>query len=156
VHVDLPGETQPDGSIVAQSMELRDPTKVSNKLRRRVAQAIAAVSADTYVKLATLTPDEAARAVQPDADQDDALRALLKRRLGPDAIAETWHLDDELAVALIESWTFPFPVSLEGLEELGHETYDKIIQATAPLLGKLMPQFEVNPEPDSPTEPSGE
>jgi hypothetical protein len=66
-----------------------------------------------------------------------------------------FEFNDLLAVALISEWSFGSEVSTEALLDLPAETYDAIQKLVAPLVTDLMPSFEVTPEADSPTEPSG-
>ena len=66
-----------------------------------------------------------------------------------------YELNDLVAVALIEAWSWDVPVSIESLTDLETASYDAIQRATAPMLSAMMPSFEPTPDPESPTVPSG-
>jgi len=70
-------------------------------------------------------------------------------------IVGAYELNDLVAIALIEAWSFPGEITTDNLVELDTPAYDAIQRATAPLLNQMMPSFEVTPDPDSPTVPSG-
>jgi hypothetical protein len=83
-----------------------------------------------------------------------SLRASMTDEANLDLIG-AYELNDLVAVALIESWSFGDTVSIEVLTDLESTSYDAIQKVTAPLLAQLMPSFEPTPDPDSPTGPSG-
>lgn len=57
-----------------------------------------------------------------------------------------------LAIALIEEWSFEQPVTIDGLKSIpGLKDYRTIIEAAARHRDALMPNFEVDPDTESPT-----
>lgn len=64
--------------------------------------------------------------------------------------------NDLLAIAMIDEWSFPHPITLEGIQELPSRTYDEIRNTVAPFVSELIPDFGVNPDPKAITENSTE
>ena len=83
-----------------------------------------------------------------------SLRSSMTEESNLDLIG-AYELNDLVAIALIESWSFGDTVSIEVLTDLEATSYDAIQKVTAPLLAQLMPSFEPTPDPESPTDPSG-
>lgn len=83
-----------------------------------------------------------------------SLRASMTDEANLDLIG-AYELNDLVAIALIESWSFGETVSVEALTDLESTSYDAIQRVTAPLLSQLMPSFEPTPDAESPTGPSG-
>lgn len=84
-------------------------------------------------------------------------KAAVLRAAGDEIdVVGAYELNDLISIAVIESWSFPYPVNVESMTELDTPAYDAIQRITAPLLSQMMPSFEVTPDPDSPTVPSGE
>jgi hypothetical protein len=106
-------------------IELREPEAVPERLRRPVLQQ--------SVKASQFNADS-----EMDAEALDFFSAF----------------NDLLAIALIESWSFSAPVSVDGLLDLPGPTYDAIREAVTPLLPRLMPDFSVTDDPKVPTEQS--
>jgi len=119
--------------VVGGWVDLRDPKTVSERLRRPVITKASQLSS-----------------VINEMQGDDSGNSVSSKGLG-----EMFEFNDLLAVALISEWSFGSEVSTEALLDLPAETYDAIQKLVAPLVTDLMPSFEVTPEADSPTEPSG-
>ena len=60
------------------------------------------------------------------------------------------QLSDLMVVALVDAWSFPVPVDMDGLGELPGDAYDALQLACAPLGEALLPSFEVDPDPKGP------
>jgi hypothetical protein len=106
-------------------VELRDPKLVPERLRRPVVQAsVSAVAlADTDIE----NPENADKV--------------------SDVIAFYSEFNDLIAIALIDSWSFPETVSIDSLQDLPGATYDDIRKAVAPFITELLPDFSVDPDP---------
>jgi hypothetical protein len=65
-------------------------------------------------------------------------------------------LADTVTVALTESWSFDAPVSVDALQDLPDRDYQALLEAAGKHREALIPTFDVDPDPASPTEPSGE
>jgi hypothetical protein len=63
---------------------------------------------------------------------------------------------EALVLALVESWSFPAPVTAAGLASLPSEVVDSIVRATVPLANDLQPDWSVKPGPEVPTPPSAD
>ena len=116
--------------IVGGWIELRYPKAVPEKMRRPI--------------LARATTMQRKAQALENGDADD------------DAVMSLYEFNDLVSVALIQAWSFSDSVSVEGLTDLPSGTYDQIQKITAPMIVDLMPSFEVDPDPVSPTEPSVE
>lgn len=117
---------------------LRDPKKVAERYRRPIIAKATAMQ-------------RAAEKVRAEADSG--------MDLSEDEFLALYQFNDLVAVALIESWSWDMPVSLEGLLDLPAVDYDEILRVTAPMITDLMPKFEPdmeNNDPESPTESSVE
>ena len=117
--------------VFAGWIELRDPELVPERLRRPVvAQSVKAAQFSDI----DLESD--------DVDIEEATRAL-------DFFSD---LNDHLAMALIEAWSFAEPITIDGLLNLGGKTYDSIRKEVAPFVAKLMPDFGATEDPKALTE----
>lgn len=104
--------------------ELQDPRKVPERARRPVLTAQAGLQ--QYVTGETLTTSPA------------ALQAFSE-------------LNDAMAVALVERWSYPDPVSLDGVLGLPGDAYDALREAVAPFATALLPDFSPSTDKGSPT-----
>ena len=69
-------------------------------------------------------------------------------------MAVVFAVQDTLVMALVESWSFETPVTLEGFEDLPFKVVDALRAACEPLRDALMPTFGPSRDADSPTLPS--
>lgn len=70
-------------------------------------------------------------------------------------------VDQALILALVQEWSYPFPVSADGLGELPGHAYDALKAACEPKLTEIFPSFKYvkaseDGGEDSPTVPSGD
>jgi hypothetical protein len=63
-------------------------------------------------------------------------------------------LNDALIVAAVRGWSYEFPVSADGCQDLPGRDLDALRAATSPYMQELMPDFDPTPDPASPIEPS--
>jgi len=108
-------------------IELRDPELVPERLRRPVF--------NMSVKGAGI--------MSGDNDQ-----------VNTEAINFFSDFNDLLAVAMIESWSFNIPLSVDGMLDLPGKTYDDIREAVTPFVSDLIPDFGVDVDPKAITETS--
>lgn len=125
-HIVLPGE---------QWADFRDGEEVTEKHRRKI-----------LTKNADL-----ARAVKAIENGDDPERILSAAEL--QGVNEA---QDALIIALLKGWSYELPLSEESLLELPGKAYDQLKKESAPEIGKILPDFSVDTDPDSPTVPSNE
>jgi hypothetical protein len=64
------------------------------------------------------------------------------------------ELQDALVVAVTRGWSWQAPVSADSVLDLPGPALDALRQAVSPWQQALNPNFEPNPAPESPTEPS--
>jgi hypothetical protein len=112
---------------------LRDPAKVPERLRRPVTN----MAAGLQPEITAATGDEG----------DPTLTA--------DVLARFQALNDLVIVALVAEWSFEGPVSVEAVGDLPGDAYDVLRRETAKWVNDLIPDFSPDPDPASPTGPSG-
>jgi len=131
--------TLPGGTAV-----LRDPEQVTERHRRPVTrinlQLAGSPVGDLLQVKATLSEEEF----------DQRIRKLI----GSPAYMLLDDLADAVIVAMVESWSFDAPVTLDGLLDLPGPAYDELKNVTGKSVTALLPNFGPNPDPDSPTPPS--
>jgi len=110
-------------------VQLRDPKSVSERLRRPIVAKASQLAG--------------------------AVNEITDNNVSETNLTSMFEFNDLVAIALIEKWSFGDVVSLEGLLDLPGKAYDEIQKIVAPMVSDLMPSFEVTPDPESPTVPSG-
>lgn len=108
--------------------ELRDPRKVSERLRRPILAAQA---------------DLRRFGVPGDMESTGAGFGAAMTAYG--------ELNDLMVVALVSAWSLESPVSLESVLDLPGDVYDALRQAVAPFTTDLLPDFGPTVAADSPT-----
>jgi hypothetical protein len=106
-------------------IELREPKLVSERLRRPVFEKSVGGS--------SLIEDEG------DGISEETMRFFSE-------------FNDLVAIAMIEKWSFEFPVSLDGLLDLPSKTYDDVRKTVTPFVNELIPDFGVDPDPKATTD----
>lgn len=114
----------PDGGWA----DFADPVTVSEGKRRPVKKA-------SYLLYGLAGPGVFEDRVGVTPDVSDAMDAL----------------NDAVVVALIDKWSYPYDVTIDGLLKVPGPAYDKLREATAPFVIELLPNYGPNPEPGSPT-----
>jgi hypothetical protein len=109
---------------------LRDPRMVKDRERKRILSAALGLS-------------------------EDDMQDMLKRSKSQ-SFSEQHDFENVFAATMIDEWSFDEPVTSEGLSELPWVTRKDITEVVSPLFRGLFPEFDPDPSPDSPTEPSGE
>jgi len=104
--------------------ELRDPIDVCERLRRPVVQA-----------MGSLTKHDIEQVSPESADGTD-----------PAVLARFQSLNDLVAVALVESWSFDAAVTVANLQELPGRDYDAVLRAVSPMVSGLLPDFSPSRE----------
>jgi len=111
--------------VLSRWVELRDPDRVPERLRRPVFQ-------------------KSVEGVNVSFDENN---------VNPEAMVFFSEFNDLLAIAMVESWSFDSPVSIDGLLDLDKKTYDEIRSLVSPFVQQLMPDFGISPDPKVTTEP---
>lgn len=132
--------TLPDGG----SATLRDPKLVTERQRRPVARLQQRLAGSPVGQLLAAK----------DSLTDEAFEVEARSLLGTDDWALLDDLNDALVVALVESWTYPAAVTLDGLLDLPAESYDALKAEASKHVTELMPSFAVSASETSPTPPS--
>jgi hypothetical protein len=134
--------------------ELRDPSEVTERLRRPIARSTRGIRPE-IVEGARI-----AMAMDPDPDpmpagetgpKEAAMLRLQYAMTNEEADAFT-DANDYAAVALVESWSFPQEVSLDGLLDLPAHALDALRKAVEPLVERL--RLDTSPSPNR-AAPSG-
>lgn len=143
IHINLPS---------GASADLRAVSDVTERQRRPIkriqAQLAARPAFAAAVKEAQLIAKAAGTELSPEAE----LR--IAAGMG-DAFDLLEDLNDSLVSALVSGWSYDFPVSVEGVQDVPGRDLDALRKECAPYLAQLLPDFEVSAEPDSPIAPSG-
>jgi hypothetical protein len=108
--------------------ELRDPRKVTVGQRRPAE--------DAQIDLI-----DAARPDQIEAIKRGDEEALFRIGAPGSLIRAMRKLNELLVIALVESWSFEAPVSLDGLMDLPGPSYEELMTQAAPLARELMPDM---------------
>lgn len=117
-------------TVTGGYVDYREPEEVPERLRRRVTVLATKASGMT-------------ERVGPDAVnvQADDLEFLLE-------------FNDAVAMCLVVGWSFPEPISIEGLQNLPGKVYDEIVKHGQANVARLLPNFSVDPDPKAPGESS--
>lgn len=113
-------------------IEFREPEEVAEKYRRNVMKL--SQRGARYSKYAL-----------PDGSFDT--EAMTEEESG-DLIGFMSDFNDAVAVALINAWSFDFPVTAENLLELPGAVYDLIVKHCSPLASRLLPTFSADDADD--------
>lgn len=108
--------------------DLADPRKVTERTRKPVMRAMAALLA--YRNTAAVDP--AAVTVTP--EEMDLVTGLT----------------EAVMVAMVTGWSFPAEISLDGLQDLPGDAYDQLRSAAGASTAALLPDFTVGPDPKVP------
>lgn len=126
--------TTPSGATVT----FCDPSQVKERDRRKVTHVVASLQSDTLAAF-----------MGADKPSDISMTDI-----NPKDLALADELNDALTAALIVSWSYDFPVSIDALLDLTAEDYDAIGVFAAPFIEALSLQFQPTPDPASPTAPA--
>jgi hypothetical protein len=141
--------------------ELRDPADITERLRRPVQRTTMRVSQEGWLSL--LASDKVTKFAEgpvdgksPPPKPTEEEIALAKTPLSEADVDAFSDLNDYVVVALTESWSFPEPISLDGLLDRKKDDYDKLRAETAPHVLTMFPNFSPTKDEASPTPPSSE
>ena len=81
------------------------------------------------------------RAAKAEGSEDGGLSAMIE-------------VQDSLVMAMVVAWSFESPVVADSLLDLPHKTVSVLRTACMKYQSELLPDFGVDPDPASPTEPS--
>lgn len=125
--------------------DLREPDEIPRKAARRFRKVLYDVAGTVGEIDPTLEPDEQARAVGS---------AILTQEGGMDAFED---MAEEMVLAVVSAWSYG-EVDGETLDDLPDKVVDAIYDECQrrDYMTKLMPDFGSDPDPESPTKPSGD
>lgn len=112
-------------------VDFREPEDVPEKLRRRVVTKAAGAKGFS--------------------DRIGAMNAETVS-MTEDDMGFMLSFNDAVAVCLIMGWSWEYPVSEDGLQELPASAYDAIVRHSQTMVSRLMPNFSVDPDPKALTE----
>lgn len=110
-------------------IEYRNPEEVPERLRR----AVTSLSAQG-VKYANLPKDENGEIIMDERTAEDITEMM-------QFMDDT---NDAAAIALINAWSFPEPITKESLLNLPSQIYREIALYVQPLIPRMMPDFGVD------------
>lgn len=126
-----------------ETITIRSPKKVSERKRRPVTRLAAKISGSAL-----------GRQLQAGMEAEDAT-------ITDEDLDLTSDLNDAVALAMIDSWSFKtpdglamLPVTQDNLVDLEGPQYDAIRKACAPFINQLMPDFGPAKDAESPSKPS--
>lgn len=133
------------------TVDLRDPAEIPERLRRplrRIQMQLASSPA-----FASVVKDASQRGAAAVADIPEDQAVAMVAEMGPEAFDLMDQLNDRAVLAKVMGWSFPHPVTLEGLQELSGAVYDELRELCA--AGALDgPDFSPSQDASSPTDPS--
>lgn len=139
-----------------QSATLRAPEDVSERLRRPITRAMRGIRPDIVEKQQAAAemediPDPAKPgAMKASPQKEAALREL--QWLMTNEEADAYQTAGDLAiVALVERWTFPQEVTVDGLLDLPGRTLDELRRRTGPYVAQLFVDASPDPNPPAPS-----
>jgi hypothetical protein len=133
--------------VYGGTVTLRDPKDVPERLRRPVIKRMTDLVDIDWNAVPDPLPDDA-------TDEQKAEFTAASQKGAKElsyALDGMNDLNDVQAVAMIESWSFPQAITVDGLLDLPSASYREILELVAPLVTELMPSFGASPEPNSPT-----
>ena len=123
---------------------LRAASAVPVKLRRPVEKAILALGQSQAKSALVSAPDLS------DSEKVAEVAASIK----PEILDQFNELNDLLIVAIVESWSFEAPISVESLGDFPQADYEALQEIAAKDVTSMMPRFGASNDPNSPTKPS--
>lgn len=71
--------------------------------------------------------------------------------VSPEVVKLMMRAEYAVIAALVVEWSFPQPVTIDGVMDLPGRAYKALKEATAGKMTALLPDFGVNPSEESPT-----
>jgi hypothetical protein len=136
--------------------KLRDPRLVTERHRRPIdfkRQEMQQLSPEWVTELSAAIRDaraaEEANLPAPEIDM-----AALNSKLTVSGLQAAEELNDLIVVALVESWSFDFPVTSDTVLDLPHDDLRSLHAKCAEVGKALFLSTDPDPDPESPTQPS--
>jgi hypothetical protein len=129
---------------------LREPGDVPERIRRKFTKAQTALykrMRDAQAPDALRLPAEAMQGEAPEMNLDESAM------FDTDFLDLADEVNDQLALALLVSWTKEAPISLDAILDLPKKDYDHLRASVAPLMNHLVPDYDPTPEAGTPTTP---
>jgi hypothetical protein len=132
--------------------DLRPTCDITERMRRPVKRLSAKLG--SYPEfMAAVAEARATRDDGQDLTPEEELKIAAAMGAAFDVLEE---LQDQLVVCAVRGWSWEFPVTADAVLDLPAPALDALRKAVAPYQGALNPDFEPNPDPASPTEPSSD
>lgn len=139
--------TLPSGSTA----DVRDVADVTERQRRPIRKVQSRLAANSEFSAAVATAQAAKQADGSEMTQDE--QRSIAAGMGS-AFDDLELVNDLLVAALVAGWSYDFPVSVDACQDIPGRDLDALREICAPFLSALMPGFEPDPDPASPTDPS--
>lgn len=146
--------------------ELRDPDLVTERLRKPVRRIQLRLGFDADLQEVVrwqgrmerefkAAQEAAGEDFDPDAFEPSELPPVRQDQMTDSQLDLLSDLTNAVAVALVEAWSYEAPVTADTIQDLPQRDYEALLEAVGKHRQALLPNFDVDPAPDSPTEPSG-
>lgn len=132
------------------SAELRDVQDVTERMRRPIRKVQTQLAGNA--KFIDALGD--AEKFKDGTEIDEATQRAIAEGMG-EAFDPLELLNDLLVVAAVVSWSYAFPVTVDNVQDVPGRDLDALRKVASPYLKNMLPDFEPNPDADSPTAPSG-
>lgn len=141
--------TLPSGATA----DIRDVADVTERGRRPIKRVQSRLGANGEF-LSAVNTAQALQAAGTDELTPEA-QVTVAAGMGS-AFDDLEALNDLLVVALVAGWSYEFPVTADSCQDLPTRDLDALREIVAPYMAQLLPGFEPDPDPASPTAPSGD
>ncbi|MFJ2399859.1 hypothetical protein ACIOUE_01045 [Streptomyces xanthochromogenes] len=129
--------------------DLRPVCDITERMRRPIKRLTARLT--SYPAFLEAIKEAQEKGTAEHLSADDQLK--IAASIG-DAFDVLQELQDQLVVAAVRGWSWDFAVTPENVLDLPTAALDELHQVVAPYQNALNPNFQPDPDPASPTEPS--
>lgn len=129
--------------------DLRPVCDITERMRRPIKRLSARLA--SYPAFMEAIQEAEAKGDGANMSPEDQMRVAATMGDAFDVLEE---LQDQLVIAAVRGWSWDFPVTTDAVLDLPTPALDGLRAAVAPYQNALNPNFQPNPDPASPTEPS--
>ncbi|PJM98131.1 hypothetical protein CG740_37240 [Streptomyces sp. CB01201] len=130
--------------------DLRPVCDITERMRRPIKKLSAKLSSyPTFMAAIAEAKESSADGSELTPEEELKIAAAMG-----DAFDVLEELQDQLVVAAVRGWSWDFPVEADLVLDLPAPALDALRKAVSPYQGALNPNFDPDPDPASPTEPS--
>lgn len=139
--------TLPSGATA----DVRDVADVTERQRRPIRKVQSRLAANSEFSAAVATAQTIKKEDGAELTQDEQLS--IAAGMGS-AFDDLELMNDLLVAALVAGWSYDAPVSADACQDIPGRDLDALREVVAPFMRELMPGFEPDVDPASPTDPS--